>query len=357
MKKWNRALAILLAAGLTAGLCGCESGADNPSSLLPAPNSQAVENVPTPTPTPTPEPTPEPTPTPEPEPHGLILAELDYSGGGHYTVQCIDPKSGNTEVIRHFTNYQNSSGVWNLGGNTSRPNRIFFSEDFSKIMCTVPFPDDIRHIGWVDTEGNFFDVSAALGLKGSGDFDNMKISYGPIGFRDGLFGFVKYESDRYNTIKNTDYYYVPLDNIVPSAVQEGDIRILGCPHDEDGHLGAYFENSKLPKWYDPSSVTDWIDDTRCIVDNGDTSAMLDLGAGTGTNYIPGGASRKNWSGVVSPDKTWIAFLSMDENLSVSIDTWKTDTYIVSINGGDPVKMANAPYPLEISGNIALIDWL
>ena len=346
MKKWNRALAILLAAGMAASLCGCGSSAD--SSAPPSvPASQAVTPEPMLEPTPTPEPTPEPTPTPEPELHGLIYRESYAFNGKSSTSICyLNPETCETKIISTFGNFESANDDYYYSGGGS------VSADFSKISCTKFFRNGgSSHAGWIDTEGNFFDVTEALGLQIQSDF-GPEIHYYPVGFYNGLFGFEERKRESVNSLYTITQYYVPLDNISPEAIQKGDVRTVGHPFDENDGL---LKNSIGGRKYTPADVTSWIDDTRCIVDakaayttNVD-SYIVDVATQTESAYIPGD-SRDNWSGIISPDGTRIAFLSSPRQTF----TRTNDIYITSVNGGDPVKVNCSLAPEK---GYTLIAWI
>lgn len=337
MKKWNRVLAILLAAGLTAGLCGCGDSAAEASSPVSVPASQAVPDVPTP------EPTPEPTPTPEPGLHGLIYMDFIYSMNRFY-LYCLNPETGDVEQLAyfHYNRPEGQSyycGAFSLSG--ACIDRTMFSDDFTQIVCTT-WPKN--RMGWIDMDGNFFDASAALG-------DPHWFS--PIGFTDGYFGF----SDYIGGVYNMKYYYVPLDNFTPEAIQEGDIRTFGHPYDEDGNITINDHT------YLPHEVTSWIDDTRCIVNFRDAgvpekSLIVDVATRTQSEYIPYISEEivTTWDGVISPDKSKIAFLS-----SEGYHYQNPAIYVISIDGGTPIKVpVTLPLPTNTLGTKifpSLLGWI
>ena len=355
MKKWNRALAILLAAGLAAGLCGCGNNAAspaNPPAGYPTPVSQPVSETPvTPEPTPTAEPTPEPTPTPEPEPHGLVIVD-QLASTENVTVYCVNPDTGKETVIADFSIPRSTENEVYAGGGSYSCPKYGFSDDYSKIICNKHFIETKEiHAGWVDSDGNFFNVTEALGLQSKSDFDDP-VRYSAMGFYNGYFGYrLEVKGGIYT------YGYVPLDNISPGAIQEGNLFTLTKPYTADDSLIAEKYGGRYKPWH----VSDWIDDTRCIVSDvydvysgsGDMdSLIIDTAAQSEIKYIPGD-SRDNWAGVANPDGTKIAFMSSVRNLNVSYH--ETDIYIVPIDGGDPVKVENIQ--LDLAKTCTLIDWI
>lgn len=379
MKKWNRALAILLAAGLAAGLCGCGNSASSPASQPPTSGSASVppsSAVPARS-----EPqTPESMPVSKAEPHGLIFAhfESEKRGGEEfgpaqnkitYSVLSMEPETGKEKVISQFYYEDPSDGCYSLASSLEGPGCLStFSEDFSKVICTkyfyndyniIPWTDEGSHIGWLDTEGNFFDVSEALGLEDSRR-NNSIILYSPIGFSGNLFEFMgveKREEDRYGTYK---YFYVPTNHVVAEEVREGDLRVLGHPYNEDGGL---IKDGRRSKYY-PKDVLSWIDDTHCVVNPSNSVTIIDVETGIERRCDPerGGLTR---DGVVSPDKTQIAYIGIDRQ-KVNDDAhayyMKYGVYIVPVDGGEPAKvMFDSSGQLEAMSRgfdkFLLIDWI
>lgn len=94
-------------------------------------------------------------------------------------------------------------------------------------------------------------------------------------------------------------------------------------------------------------LTDWIDDTRCLINYPEDSVALMFGGDRidrwgvrifdvvtqeSSSFIPG-ESRSNWSGVISPDGRSIAFLSAPTS-----GTGNAALYVTSVDGGEPVKI-------------------
>lgn len=300
----------------------------------------------------------EPEPEPEPEPHGLVVVEWNGISGGttNVTVHCFNPKTNESTILSTFQFSENRD----LGGyyffssaNTSiirnSIDRSFFSDDFSKLsMCKILADSNGNHAGWLDTNGNFFDVTEALGLQAKSDFDDP-VSHYPLGFSNGFFGFA--DAVKTNNTYNTTCYYVPVDNIVFESIQEGNVKEIRQP---DG--GELMRNTMGSQ----RTISDWIDDTHCIVNHYYTtrqdmvdSEIVDLVNQTVTKYIPGD-SRSNWNGMVSPDGAQIAFLSKTGNRHI-YDGDIIDLYIVPISGGDPVKVTQ--HSFNLGRTSFLIDWI
>lgn len=284
----------------------------------------------------------------------MIFWERTNAGGGKpicTTVYCFNPEAGETDTISTFTHtesmdlggyyYAPLTSYGFLSTYTYNSGRYHFSEDFSKMaMKKVLSSNEEVHAGWIDASGNFFDVTEALGLQSKSDFDTPAKIYA-AGFSDGYFSYYDASSDT--------YHYVPVDNVTPVAVQEGDLASLsGIP-----------TNSKFA----PRDITSWIDETHCIINCSYTrngvgqwmdSVIFDTENQTTTKYVPGD-SRLSWNGVVSPDGTKIAFTSAPFAYGAHNSN---DIYVIPVGGGDPVKIDNHSFNLGycLSGPCQLIDW-
>lgn len=323
VRKHIKILMVLLAVGLAVGLYGCGGSADGPTSRSSVPASQAVTDVPA----------PEPTPAPELKTHGLVIMEYDQPAD--YTVYCFDLETGEKNVISsfHLSEDDDIHARW-----SDLP--FVFSSDFTKTVGEKTMPgDEHSHVGWFDTEGNFFDVTEALGLQAG--------NYRALGFSEDLFG--------YNSLRPSGYYYVPVDQVSPKAVQEGLAMVVGHP---DGGGILYTADTK--------TITDWLDDTRCIVnawpylESGRSlvSEIVDMESRTVINYIPDDFELSwTWNGVLSPDGTQIAFMAQEKR-----DGAKTDIYIMPVNGGRADKLECHPFELRsphvnASPGCTLIGWI
>lgn len=142
-----------------------------------------------------PEPIPEPIPEPPPEPEkleGLIFLTSFSGQTGGYEIYCFNPETGSESLVSRFTLWTSSDeyspSSYRLRGIVDR---TAFSSDYGKMACTKYFTNNGEtHAGWLDTEGNFFDVTEALGLQSKSDFDDP-VPYWAAGFQDGFFGYVQ----------------------------------------------------------------------------------------------------------------------------------------------------------------------
>lgn len=242
-----------------------------------------------------------------------------YAKGDYYYQMPGPPKNSNQYADYYTSNY-----------------RELFSSDYSKMAMTkvLVSTGEVR-AGWIDTDGNFFDVTETVGVTPKSDFDDSRYFYA-VGFTpDDLFVYYEYTS-------GNEYipYYVAVDEL--SGTQQGD------PF-EEAYLIRF--NTTI---MNNVRLSDWIDETHFLADSGSVCYIVDTETKESNKYIPGD-SRTNWNGVASPDASQIAFLSQ-------IGT-TADIYITSIDGGEPVKV-DCESPMGTSGYFSgsgavllyLLDW-
>lgn len=310
----TRFLLLLFAACLTCGLCACsggnvsvnDGGNANPEttpSSQGATEPEVTDNNET-------EGTNEGSlPLPEeqtfPEYDGLIIERVysrrNSNTGYHFTVDltCLDIDTGTSQSVSVFDFDVAHKGIQDgyimpasmtLGGQVN--NRDLFSEHYDKIALGR-FSDDTETIsaGWMDRNGNFFDVSGTLGLK-----PEYGIGFKAIGFCGDYFVFGEYK----NTNIGTNYCYVPVsdlreENIV--AIEQGIVNNPYLALSGKFHVG------------DPPKIT-WVGQNLAFGDMsngriaiGEESQMIE--------FKPANANCRN--GIGSPDETQLAFLQKDEN--------------------------------------------
>ena len=299
---------------------------------------------------------------------GIIMLVHNYT---KFTLLSINPNTGAEKIIAIFqlddyTKRWKSDAIayYPMQRNSYSNLRDRFSPDFSKMVATKYFiENNASHAGWVDTSGKFFDVTEALGEAAKSEFD-VPQSYVGYGFTDsGLFAYCLVESQNYTPNKTYHYYYVPLNNLVPGASWEIDSYDDYIYPPERFAPGIRY----LPDYMRP---TDWIDDSHVIIDdlwvhNGvrqtntstpTRSVIFNLSDNSETEYIPGGNSRSNWSGVISPDGNMVAFLSYP-----ATGNGNTKLYKMPLSGGDPIEIplaseAKIQSPDTNSIICTVIDW-
>lgn len=259
---------------------------------------------------------------------GIVVAQGSWQGLStfQFTIFAINPETGASRRLNQFT-YNNLQEFdtdhiqppWRLGialfGNWSDN----FSSDYTKVVATKTFVGSgEKHAGWLDANGNFFDVTAALGEQAQNDFDEPAMYYG-VGFQNDIFIYV---SSDYKT-----YYGVTMDNITPGASWEIDTtdKLLALDYHTWSWLGDY-------------RPTCWIDDDRVLVEEiqnrqGDKRCRIaTVSAQTLDVYLPGDDTHSNWSAIASPDGDSVAFFSQ------RLGGEDINMYIASISGDNPIKL-------------------
>ncbi|TQJ66843.1 hypothetical protein FBY31_0884 [Arthrobacter sp. SLBN-100] len=228
----------------------------------------------------------------------------------------------------------------NSGGAVIR--RALFSPDFQLAVAVRKAADKTTHVGWVDTQGTFTDVSASVTDSGA-DFSSTVTHDTPMFGADGSFYFAARVPEGMSTkapptimkttIKDpttvTEYkklagvnYFVNTDGMAVGVC-------AGCK--------TFLENGS--PGLGSSSVQDWINNTeyvsvgisRTMIYRSEAKPLeLDNSGGPGTPLIPE-TNRKVSSPVVSPDGGNVAFLSSNSGGTV-------DLFIVPASGGSPKKV-------------------
>lgn len=309
--------------------------------------------------------------------YGIIVvsasygSQYTYNSTGTYkftafTVQLnkIDPETGTVTHIRTFSSedtHSCSAYLSDVGGYTEYALRNFNS-DMTLMTAVVTLESGAKHIGWVDENGRFTDVSAKITTES--DFGALTNHGMPRFFGDWI-----YFRDFTNT--STQIKRVPLNNLTTNAVE---VMVSGATWNgvniyprPDGTV----EDVMDPYEYYDSSMQyparagdtyDWISADTCIGNgNGANDPYIiykyQLSGKKGvfdwysnrTTFIPSIKNRINWNAVVSPDSNQVAFLS---KLKTGTDQ-STSLFLIPVDGGDPVKV-HTDYPF--GDKTYLIDW-
>lgn len=260
---------------------------------------------------------------------GIIAMTARIDTSYSFEIFSIDAETGDQQAITNFTfprigsnDDEDISYAPPVSSIYSSSAIEWISPDFSKIAATKFYEDNTSHAGWFDENGVFFDVTESLGLPSQSD-SSRPMSYVAGGFTaDNHF---VYYSREYNT-SGRDFCYVPLDNLAEEAIKTGNPLELQMP--------SFYYNSY--QYY----YTDRIDDTHLLADRcldncwGKIQSVIinmeKQNIKGIEDYIPED-SRYNWNGVLSPDATNVAFLSVSKQ---GQDTPKL--YIMPLAGGDPI---------------------
>lgn len=319
----------------------------------------------------------------EPTKEEILVVSL--SKGGNYTYNSTDtykftaftvnldkinPDTGAIDHVRTFSSedtHSCSSVIYCIGGDTSCT-RQSFNEDFTKMTATVTMQDGAVHIGWIDGNGSFTDVSKQITTES--DFSGLTKHECPR-----FFGGYLYFRDLTN--ENVQIKRVPLNSLEPKKVETllddttwNGIIVYPLPDgsvlDSSTANRVYYDESmKYPA--NNNFFTDWISENVCVgankgmiykyhlLDNSSTSLLSWYSDDEA--LVPDIKGRTNWSAVVSPDGKKVAFLS---RLTSGTDT-AASLYIVSSDGGEPTKIETqyafpSEYSVNAKNSVGLLDW-
>lgn len=272
-----------------------------------------------------------PDPEPATTPSGLILMTTTDSNLRDPKIYSVDIETGESELIAEwdFRPRQGDIIYYSPGAGFSCGHREWFTSDYSKIAVSMADSQNGQSCaGWIDVNGDFFNVSEALGQLDRGDFDDP-VAYLAVGFTDDGF-FVYKQVSGSGANGESSYHYVPANNVNPAEIQDG-IPFPG--YDEDGLNLSKGVFSKV-------TVSDYIGGSRYLINTSDgVSQIFDTATGEKTGYVPG-TSRFSWHGVLSPDGRQIAFMSQPKSGT------EKDIYIMPLEGGDPVKVPTDNFQLS-----------
>lgn len=295
----------------------------------------------------------------------------EYKSTGIYKCQAftvdldkIDPETGSVTHIRTFSNedtYSCSAYLRDIGGNTANAMRSFNS-DMTLMTATVTLESGAQHIGWVDENGQFTDVSEKITVES--DFGALTTHTCPCFFENYI-----YFRDCTNT--SIQVKRVPMDNLTVDAVE---VMVDGCflvgniyplpdgTASDTASTYEYFDSSmQYPARTD--DFYDWVSEDICV-GNGlgsndpyiiykyQLSGESDIfhWYSEKTTFIPSVKNRINWNAVVSPDGEQVAFLS---KLTSGTDQ-STSLFLISIDGGEPIKV-DTDYTFS-ADKCGMIDW-
>ncbi len=233
-----------------------------------------------------------------------------------------------------------------------------FSPDFSKIAVTrVATSNQSMHAGWLDTDGNFFDVTAAVGEAETSDFEDPA-RYQAIGFTDDGATFVYKQVDNYSNyaFETLGYYAVSVDNMTAGSSWE--------ISPSDVYLHA---DTSSWWWLNDYRFSDKIDGTHFYADNGNSNTnscvLIDTESQTMSEFIPG-ETRNNWSVVASPDGQQVAFISRPKSgqlNSVELYTMRLDdcstNHVLDINSPEEAHLPTIRGEYDgVDILCAVLDW-
>lgn len=308
---------------------------------------------------------------------GIVVAKIvlgqqrtwNSTGTFHSTpftlyLDVINPDTGDVSNFKTFSSmetYSCSFTTYELRDNTSI-SRKYFNSDFTKLVASLHMEDGASHVGWIDEDGNFTDVSEKV--SHTSDFGGL------INHQEPYF-YQEYFYFRDLTEEGQQIKRVPIDTLSEASVEVlnddcvGDLYIY-----PDGSAGTdywMFSDESMMYAAPVYIFNDWISTTACV----GTEEALHGGNDMIYKYVvapehslmdwyveriafvPNVKGRENWNAVVSPEGDRVAFLS---KLTYGTDT---SLFIASLNGGEPIKV-NTSYDLSDPNDyinlVALFDW-
>ena len=343
----KKILALLLVVSMALSLCACGSDqpASNPGHSDNSPafdepyTGEAVTNDPTeiiaPVETPDPSsnvPEAQDSSSTAAKPEGLIFMSVNSSDTYRkvITIIAINPDTGDPQTISEFwygrtvedgvvveEYYTPEGDVITPGKGYYSTRREWFNDDYTRMAITrYDYSNSESCAGWLGTDGNFFDVTDTLGMNAKNDFDTPARQIATGFSEDGYFSYMSLAGEGVNAYR--EYYHVPISSFTTDSVQAG-IALAGVGEDFVYHNSARF--------------SDWDRYTGRFLLNTDEgiSRLCDDVTDGGMSYVPGN-NRLSWNGVFSPDGNSVAFMSKPKTGG------SVDVYIMSLNGGDPVKV-------------------
>lgn len=272
----------------------------------------------------------------------------------------IDPETGEVTHIRTFSTEEThscSAHISTLGGSNTADMLRCFNADMTLLAATLTMENGAEHVGWVDENGKFTDVSAKITTES--DFGALTKHSQPYFWGDYLY----YRDSSNEPIQINR---VPINNLTKDAIEiivadsQGG-NLVPLPDgtvDDTASPKEYYDSSMKYSLYS-SLFGDWVSADTCVgsYKNGIYRYQLSKN-NEKTEITPSVKDRRNWNPVASPTGDQVAFLSQlttgnDQSISL---------FLVPIGGGDPVKV-NTSYAFPTTpkfdtvNNISgIIDW-
>jgi hypothetical protein len=303
------------------------------------------------------------------KPAGVIFAAFQ---GADWLVESVDPVTGAVSEVADFLPAQDnvhlSSEYTTMTGGGPLIQRELFSADLTRAVAIKLLSDGTSHIGWIDRDGVFTDVTAATSSTGgfASTTSDDTPSFGP----DGGFYFARRKPDgsistktlpdiwrlagtnpaqarQVQTLDQINYY---ID--APSRIMS---LCAGCspffsPAGQD--RGAFRATGFIGSDSYLSTDADGTMIYRSPLKAESDTDLMDWGTG-GKALIPQ-TNRKVWSPVASPDGTQVAFLS--KGVDQVDPTIAPQLFIVPSQGGTPQAVTITSGDLH-GTSPTLIGWL
>lgn len=299
---------------------------------------------------------------------GIIAVKYESGTNGQaITLTCIDPVTGENQVVRSFSSVGKNFDIEELPSSPLWARQRFDSKFKKVAVTTKPSSDGSTHVGWLTDTGNYFDITNITADERT-DFSS------PILHNKGRFGPEDYFY--YYDAKQQGGLWISSQDItimrIPSSNPTKDL--LEAMDDDVGTNTYYVQPNGIPEdgtsifpmsdstgeWYASGATTmDWIDTTTYIaVSSWEKDSTIykkkalqvkDIWGHETHKILPEIKDRRNWNGIVSPDGNQIAFLS-----KINTGTEPPELFIVSSSGGEPVKVPTDYYFDE--STLQLLIW-
>lgn len=289
---------------------------------------------------------------------GILAMSIGNSNTGikEITLTSINPETGYSQVIRMFTASENVSfaPIQTLTSTAYNPQivRQNFDSTYSKMVAqTVSSSDGSTNVGWVDLNGNFFNLSSAISVDSGNDFSDAVTLHSTPAI-DANDNFYFYDSkkmsgnvrDKGVTVRKVPINNVNRDNLVDINNSVTSFNYYIQPN------GEYVSADTIAPMSDASgeqyagsteALYDWVDkNTYLSADQKREKIYLTKTLPTNSidghekkSLLPEIENRKNWNAVTSPDGSQVAFLS-----SIKTATEPPELFVVPSSGGEPQKV-------------------
>lgn len=357
------AILLLVVLAVFGGACG--GGAGDATTSQPAATAAPVTTQPTVQESASAEPTSD-------SPSGIVAFFFDGDTSTSAELTLIDPSTGTATPWRTFD--AESAGIPTLRLESFPQTlevanrlglsivRYVFSEDYSRMAATsVDSNDGSEHVGWLTTDGEFVDVTAAVNA-GQSDFADAPQDTGPSFGKDDLFYWYDDNESKYKRID-------PSGSLEPSAVEviskDEVCGAFGLKNLDDKKAQYVYDSVYVSDrgLYATGGFADWIDGKRYLdvdygIGVGEATASPTADAPPVKEVLPS-SNRANWNPIADPGGEQFAFLSSNPNQS------GIELFIESINGGEPTRV-DTDYDFTQTGSYGtlldsdshpLLDWL
>jgi len=256
-------------------------------------------------------------------------------------VYSINPATGDVSTVRKFNipSDKYSGPIIDVDLLTVRQS---FDADLKRVAVqTQKLSDGSTHVGWIDESGMFTDVTEKV-TNSSGDFSSAVYHVKPrFGSNNDFYYCIpNIETMFTNVIR--EVYKVSLNDLQKEVVQS--VLISEYSGMETGYYvqpngstttstGERFINASMLFCSSWDSIYDWVGSNAYVGPDGDYGQIYLIKQDFSLPLLPGNKTRKNFNAVASPDGKQIAFLSHQQT-----GTEPVDLFIVSTNGGEPIKI-------------------